>query len=130
MPLEFLDNRHMKVARSSAKGIGHLYPQETPLVLNSVRGCVDHSAKQRPEGLRQGKIPPIRLEAQCLNQLRDRVPPALFGSLHNSVKIVILKLSVPECWATRIQVILFHLKNSVSRNRHGGLNDDLPLTYT
>jgi hypothetical protein len=87
----------MKVARSSAKSIGRLYPQETPLVLNSVTGCVDHSAKLRQEGLRQGKIPPIRLEAQCLNQLRDRVPPALFGSWHNSVKNMILNLSVPEC---------------------------------
>jgi hypothetical protein len=77
MPPELLDNRHMKVARSSAKGIGRLYPKGTPLALNSVRGCVDHSAIVRPEGLCQGKISPIRLEAQCLNQLRHRVPPAL-----------------------------------------------------
>ena len=83
MPPEFLDNRHMKVAVSSAKGIGRLYPQETPLVLNSVRGCVVHSAKVRPEGLCQGKIPPIRLQAQCLNKLRHRVPTALYGSWRN-----------------------------------------------
>jgi len=90
----------MKVASSSAKGNGRLYPQKTPLVLSSVKGCVDHSAKLRPEGLCQGKIPPIRLEAQCLSQLRHRVPTGLFGSWHNSVKTMILKLSVPEFWAT------------------------------
>jgi len=64
---EFLDNRHSKVAIFSALNAGRLYPQEIPVVLIAVRGCVDPMAIVRPEVLCQWKLPMIPSRTEPAN---------------------------------------------------------------
>jgi hypothetical protein len=71
------------MARLSAQGTGHLYPQEISLVLISIRCWVNPKAIVRPKELcqwnihmTQSEIKPaiFRFLAQRLNQLRMCVP--------------------------------------------------------
>jgi len=102
----FHDNRHMKVVRLSALCTGCLpppSPQEIFLVRISVKGWDDPRAVVRPERFGQWKIPPtpsgiepttFRLVAQCLDQMRHRVPPNITTKQFMSLVIFGLARSI------------------------------------
>jgi hypothetical protein len=109
----FEDSRHIKVVSFSSLRTGCLYPRETFLVHISGRGWVNLRAIVWPEGLYQWKNPMIpwgietatfRLVAQCLNQMRHRVP--LIAGLKVKVKPSYYRpgqaLRVPRVWGSQI----------------------------
>ena len=89
----FPDNRHIKVVKSSAIRTGRLYPPGTSPGTHScwrLSRPQGHSADGRIKSMKYSsdfiRIEPttFRVVAQCLNQLRHRVPHMPFITLNSS----------------------------------------------
>jgi hypothetical protein len=116
--------------RLSALHAGHLLPPRRFLILISVKGLIESRATVRLEGLGQLKSPmtssaiepaTFRLVAQCLNQLRYRVPQDNFkirkivvvtwcceGRFERSVSVSKMEVINFRSYVTPNKVTAFH----------------------
>jgi hypothetical protein len=94
---EFLYNRHVKVVWLSALRIGRLYPQESFLVLISIRGWVDPTVTVRP-----GRMKSLKNSTDSIgNRTRDLPPCSTVSGLlsmqHKAIQLLACYIRT-SCW--------------------------------